>query len=194
MSSAEETNLVLQFLERNFINIIILVCLVITMIRGADKIFPKMKKAKIGPVEIERDCSDNNDNKDNKECEERRDCANNRGRRATDVCKMHCDIAEVINTNTKALEELRNTDKKLVEHDEELWIDILQLQFYSEYLPKSVRMFAGLRYVWWGLNGEVKADVKMFIDENPDIYKSVIAGRPELKFGNYAEGRKPEGV
>ena len=182
----EETNLVLQFLERNFLNIIILICLVIILLRGADKIFPRMKKAKIGPVEIERDCGDN------REDEDRRDCTNNRGRRATDVCNMHCNIAEVIETNTKTLDDLKNTDKKLVEHDEELWIDILQLQFYSEYLPKSVRMFAGLRYAWWGLNGEVKADVKTFIDENPDIYRLVIACRPELKFGNYAEGRKPE--
>jgi len=192
MKEIIKLELFLQFLERNFFSLATFIILLVVIIRGADKIFPKLKKAKLttpaGGVEFERDCGENKDG------EERRDCANNRGRRATDVCKMHCDIAEVISTNTKALEELRNADKKLVEHDEELWIDILQLQFYSEYLPKSVRMFAGLRYVWWGLNGEVKADVKMFIDENPDIYKSVIAGRPELKFGNYAEGRKPEGV
>ncbi|MCL2174493.1 MAG: hypothetical protein FWB73_00460 [Treponema sp.] len=186
-----ETNLILQFLERNFINIIILVCLVIVMIRGADKIFPRMKKAKIGPVEIERDCSDSNDNKDG---EERRDCSNNRGRRATDVCKMHCDIAGIIESNTKALDELKNADIKLVEHEEEVWIMILEDRFYSPYRTKSVRMVSGLTYLWWGLNGDVKKDVLAFKEENPEVYKDVITCRPELQLGKYAEGRKPENV
>ena len=160
------------------------------MLRGAYNVFPKFKKAKIttpvGGVEVERECGEN------KEGGERRDCSNSRGRRATDVCDTHCDLAKIIETNTKALEELKNVDKKLIEHDEELWIDILQVQFYSEYLPISVRMYAGLRYVWWGLNGDVRIDVKKFIDENPEIYRSVIAGRPELHYGKYAPGRKPE--
>jgi len=181
-------DLILPFLERNFINIIVLICLVILMLRGADKVFPKLKKAKISPVggiEVERDCG---------EIEERRDCSEKRGRRSTDVCSAHCSIAEVIASNTKALEELKNTDNKLVEHEEELWVDILQLQFYSTYLPKQTRMIAGLRYLWWGLNSDVSIDMKKFIDENLEIYKSIIVGRPELKLGNYAKGHNPEEI
>jgi len=184
----EETSLWLQWLERNFINIIILFCLIIIMIRGADKIFPKLKKAKIGVsgVEIERDCGEA------KEGEEKKDCSNNRSRRSTDVCNMHCKIAEVIETNTKALDELKTVDKKLIEHDEELWIDVLQIQFYMEFLPKSIRMLAGLRYLWWGLNSDMKEAVLKFKNENLEVYKNVIACRPELRIGKYAKGRKPE--
>ena len=181
---------ILQFLENNFVSIMTFICLLIFMIRGADKIFPKLKKAKVSPsgVEIERDCGEN------KEGGERRDCSNSRGRRATDVCDTHCDIAKIIENYTQALEELKNVDKKLIEHDEELWIDILQIQFYMEFLPKSVRMLAGLKYLWWGLNGDTKEAVLKFIDENPEVYKNVITCRPELRIGKYAKGRKPENI
>ena len=182
----------LSFLERNFFSLATFIILLVIILRGADKIFPKLKKAKVttpaGGIELERDCGEN------KEGEERRDCFTNRGRRSTDVCNMHCNIAEVIETNTKALEELKNVDKKLIEHDEEVWVMILEDRFYSPYRTKSVRMISGLTYLWWGLNGDVKKDILAFIEENPDVYKDVITCRPELKLGKYAEGRKPENV
>jgi len=179
----EETSLILQFLERNFFNIVILICLIIVMLRGADKVFPKLKKAKVGPVEIERDCGEGG---------EKQDCSVKIGRRSTDVCSMHCSIAEIMETNTKALEDLKRVDKKLIEHDEELWVDILQIQFYMEFLPKSIRMLAGLKYLWWGLNGEMKAAVLQFMESNQEVYRDVVACRPELRLGKYADGRKPE--
>jgi hypothetical protein len=182
--------ILLLFLERNFFSLATFIILLVIILRGADKIFPKLKKAKVttpaGGIELERDCGENT------EGEERRDCANNRGRRATDVCKMHCDIAGVIETNTKALEDLKKVDKKLIEHDEEQWIDILQIKFCMEEMPKSIRMLAGLKCLWWGLNGDFKAKVLKFKEEYPEVYNDVIACRPELQIGKYAEGRKPE--
>jgi len=143
------------------------------------------RRVKIGAGNKEIEMSDN---------DERRDCSTNRGRRSTDVCSMHCNITEVIETNTRALEELKNVDKKLIEHDEEVWIMILEDRFYSPYRTKSVRMVSGLTYVWWGLNSDVRKDVLEFKEEYPDVYKDVIACRPELQLGKYAPGRKPENI
>ena len=191
-ASVEETNLILQFLERNIISIatfiIVLVCLVIILLRGGDKTFPKFKKVKVGPggVEVERDCEDKNGSG------ERRETCESHGRRKTDVCQTHCEITEALSEVTKALDDLKNVDKKLVEHDEEVWIMILEDRFYSLYRTKSIRMVSGLTYLWWGLNSDMKADVLKFINDNPEVYKDVITCRPELRLGKYADGRKPE--
>jgi len=192
--STEETKLILQFLENNIISILtfitVLVCLVIILLRGTDKTFPKFKKVKVGPgsIEVERETKDEN------KSEERRETCESHGRRKTDVCHTHCEITEALTEVTKALEDLKNVDKKLVEHDEEVWIMILEDRFYSPFRTKSVRMVSGLTYLWWGLNGDVKADVLIFKKENPEVYKDVITCRPELQLGKYAEGRKPENI
>jgi len=182
--------LIILFLERNFFSLATFIILLVIILRGADKIFPKLKKAKVttpaGGIEFERD------NGDDKENEERRDCANNRGRRATDVCNAHCNIAQVIEANTSALEELKKADKKLFEHDDEHWIDLLQVKFCMAEMPKSTRMIAGLTLLWWGINGDFKVKVLKFKDENPSVYDDIVDARPELRIGNYAKGRNPE--
>ena len=187
--SAEETKLILQFLEKNIISILtfitVLVCLVIILIRGADKAFPRFKKVKVGlnGFEAERETG-----------EERRETCESHGRRKTDVCQTHCEITETLTVISKTLEDLKNTDKKLVEHEEEVWVMILEDRFYSPNRTKLVRMVSGLTYLWWGLNSDVKADVLKFKKDNPDVYKDVMKCRPELRLGNYAEGRKPENI
>ena len=188
----DDTNLILSYIERNFFSLATFIILLVIILRGADKIFPKLKKAKVttpaGGFELERDCEDK------KEGGERRETCESHGRRKTDVCQTHCEITEALTEVTKALEDLKNVDKKLVEHDEEVWIMILEDRFYSPYRTKSVCMVSGLTYLWWGLNDDMKADVLKFIKDNPEVYKDVITCRPELRLGNYAEGRKPENI
>ena len=84
--------------------------------------------------------------------------------------------------------------EKLEEHLDEVWISNLKQGFYNEGIPIDERMIDGLKYVWWGCNGEVKKAVKEMIDAYPEVYRIVARANKKYVFGQYAPGRRPEYV
>jgi hypothetical protein len=57
----------------------------------------------------------------------------------------------------------------------------LKQTFYinNEAFPKEERLIAGLKYVYNGKNGKVRADVARFVRDNPDVYMAVISKFPQ---------------
>ena len=120
--------------------------------------------------------------------EGKKECRKNAGRRESDVCGWHHAITEKINASVQTIADLVMNDGKHAEHLNEIWVDQLKLVFYNRDMPLGDRMFAGLRYVWWGENHDMKRDVELMKDGHPEVYNAVITG-PNKKYawGNFKE-------
>jgi hypothetical protein len=55
----------------------------------------------------------------------------------------------------------------------------LKQSFYLDLLPLDERLISGLKYVYNGGNGPVRADVAAFVEANPVIYRDVIMRFPQ---------------
>lgn len=56
--------------------------------------------------------------------------------------------------------------KKMKEHDDEQYLDILRLTIMSENMPMTERIIAGKKYIDRGGNGDVKKYYEKLIDDH----------------------------
>lgn len=147
--------------------IIIVLCFMI--IRYAGGFFSKLRKWKIGPVEVENE-------------------AFNAHTEISYSCKaMSKRMWSKIDANTASYKEasaIITSMFNLLESNkhalEELRTGQLRLLFYAINAPIEERIYGGLRYIQKGKNGLMKKDIMDLCIDNIDKYKTIILVHPDL--------------
>jgi hypothetical protein len=95
----------------------------------------------------------------------------NRIKKQMKETKDMCSKIEALSDDVRAI------DKRMLSVE----CEDLKQTFYidNEMFPKEERLIAGLKYVYNGMNGKVREDVARFVQDNPDVYMSVITKYPK---------------
>ena len=183
-----------SFFRYYFLQSITLFCIFYLMFSGRLKLLIdrvlKARKLKAGPFEANDMAEEDTDTSLSSAAAAQQLCRT--GRRKSDVCASHAEMIEVSKLNSFDIAQLLKKINKMDAHLDELWINSLRQGFYNEYLPLAERMYNGLKYVYGGGNSQVEEGIIKMVNENPEIYTTVVRLKPQYALGKKAEKLKED--
>ena len=209
MSAMEMSHYIMDWFAANWISVIVLIIIIWAMVSGTLKLtftkFFAAKKLKVGMNEIEFHHGEWHRKSDGATVESEAagepppkmmpcDAANCSVRTAVqmhdeklektlDAVNRHAEntekLVETVSQHTRDIEKVLHVVDKHTQHLDEVWVDQLKLMFYNKDLPVPERLYAGVRYVWWGHNGQVKKDVIELCYKHIDLYRAIVLSNPK---------------
>jgi hypothetical protein len=94
---------------------------------------------------------------------------------------LHKEMTDLINTADRESEAS-------AKYARDTYLENMKQSLFLEDYPVKERMYAGLKYVKEGGNGDAKKKLLSLIRENRDMYEGIVTGKPELKLGAVSAG------
>jgi len=90
-------------------------------------------------------------------------------------------LDEKIDGLTKCFQELKSETHETREMTKNIIVDQQKQLFYDLNQPEPERLAGGLKYIYYGGNHQVKAEVVAFSEQHKSMYKALTLAKPEWK-------------